>query len=72
MTTETALIIINTFHSDLKNTKELVYDKCGFNLTNPKLNLESLEYGASSFLLNGMTIQHRVSKITPTKTGQFG
>lgn len=69
MTTESR--IINSFHSDLKIAKELVYDKCGFDLTNPKLNSESAEYGACSFGLNGKTIQHRVSKITPTKAGQF-
>jgi hypothetical protein len=34
--------------------------------------LESVEYGACSFRINGKTIQYRVSKITPTKTGQFG
>ncbi len=71
MTTESTLTIINSFHSDLKVVKELVYDKCGFDLTDPKLNSESAEYGACSFGLNGKTIQHRVSKITPTKTGQF-
>ena len=71
MTTENTLTIINSFHSDLKIAKELVYDKCCFNLTDPKLNAESLEYGACSFVLNCLTIQHRVSKITPTKTGQF-
>lgn len=71
MTTESTLTIINSFHSDLKIVKELVYDKCGFILTDPKLNAESLEYGACSFVLNGLTIQHRVSKITPTKSGQF-
>ena len=65
MTTENAL------HNDLKIVKELVYDKCGFRLTNLKLNSESVEYGACSFKLNGQTIEHRVSKITPTKTGQF-
>ena len=41
------------------------------NLINLKWNLESAEYGACSFKLNGKTIQFRVSKITPTKTGQF-
>jgi hypothetical protein len=50
------------YRIDLKIAKELVYDKCGFNLTDPKLNTESLEYGACSFALNGLTIQHRVSK----------
>ncbi|MBK9224090.1 MAG: MepB family protein [Flavobacterium sp.] len=51
--------------------KEIVYDKCGFELSNLKQNLESIEYGACSFELNGKTIQYRVSKITSTKTGQF-
>lgn len=58
-------------HNDLKIVNELVYEKCGFGLTNFKLNSESVEYGACSFEVNGHTIEHRVSKITPTKTGQF-
>lgn len=62
---------LNSIHSDLKFVKELVYDKCGFELTNLKQGLESLEYGACSFRLNGKAIQYRVSKITPTKSGQF-
>lgn len=71
MTTQITLATIHLFHSDLKAAKELVYDKCGFDLTGPKLNSESVEYGACSFRLNGKTIEHRVSKITPTKAGQF-
>jgi hypothetical protein len=71
MTTENTLSKQNSFHNDLKIVKELVYDKCGFDLKNAKLNIESVAYGACSFELNGITIQHRVSKITPTKTGQF-
>jgi hypothetical protein len=71
MITENSLAIINSFHNDLKIAKELVYDKCGFDLTDPKLHIESSAYGACSFQLNGKTIQHRVSKVTPTKTGQF-
>jgi hypothetical protein len=63
--------IISSFHSDLKRAKELVYDKCSFNLTNPKLNAESAAYGACSFELDAKRIQHRTAKITPTKTGQF-
>ena len=62
---------INLFHSDLKIVKEKVYDQCKFHFKNPKLNTESSEYGACSFQLNGKKIQHRVSKITPTKNGQF-
>jgi hypothetical protein len=65
------LTTIDSLHSDLKIVKELVYDKCGFEMTNPNLNTESIEYGACSFGLNGKKIQHRVSKITPTKAGQF-
>jgi len=71
MTTENTLTLLNSIHRDLKVVKELVYDKCGFNLTNLKQNIESKEYGACTFELNGKTIQQRVSKITPTKTGQF-
>lgn len=71
MNTENSLAIINSFHSDLKMAKELVYDPSGLVLTEPKLNSESAEYGACSFKLNGKIILHRVSKITPTKTGQF-
>ena len=69
MITESTLTIINSFHSNLKIAKELIYDKCGFDIKNPKLNSESVEYGACSFYLNRKTIQHGVSKITPTKIG---
>jgi hypothetical protein len=65
MTTETSP------SSPIKLIQELVYDKCGFSLTNLKINTESVDYGACSFELNGNKIEHRVSKITPTKTGQF-
>lgn len=68
---ENTLKIIDLFHSYLKITKELVYDKCGFELTNPMVNTESIEYGACVFQLDKKTIIHRVSKITPTKSGQF-
>ena len=71
MTTENTLTLLNSIHYDLKVVKEYVYDKCDFDLTNLKQNIESKEYGACTFELNGKTIQQRVSKITPTKTGQF-
>ena len=71
MTTENSFKIINSYHSDLKLVKELIYDKCGFDLTNLKMNIEGKEYRACTFELNGKIIQHRFSKITPTKTGQF-
>jgi hypothetical protein len=71
MTTENTLTLLNSIHSDLKVVTELLYDKCGFDLTNLKQTEESKEYGACTFVLNGKTIQQRISKITPTKTGQF-
>lgn len=71
METESKLTTINLFHSDLKLAKELVYDQCGLALSEATLNSEGQAYGACSFKLNGKTIQHRVSKITPTKIGQF-
>ena len=71
MTTKNTLTTLSPIHSDLNVVKEIVYDKCGFELSNLKQNLESIEYGACSFELNGKTIQYRVSKITSTKTGQF-
>ena len=58
-------------YANLITVKELVYDNCGFEFTNLKLNSESVEYGACSFELNGHTVEHRVSKITPAKAGQF-
>jgi hypothetical protein len=65
------LITINPHYIDLKKAKELVYDSIGFELTDLKLDPESVAYKACSFRLNRMIIQYRVSKITPTKTGQF-
>jgi hypothetical protein len=61
----------NSLYAILKVVKELVYDQCGLELTNLKLNAESAEYGACSFRLNALKVEHRFSKITPTKTGQF-
>lgn len=58
-------------NSSLKTIKEFVYDPCGLVCSNFTQHSESVEYEACSFELNGKKIQHRVSKITPTKTGQF-
>jgi hypothetical protein len=63
--------ITNILSADLLLAKELVYDKCGLAMSNAKLHSESKEYGACSFILNELNIEHRVSKITPTKAGQF-
>lgn len=71
MTTANIFTEENSFRNDINDAKTLVYDKCGFDFTVLKLNSESIEYGACSFKLNGKTIQHRSSKTTPIKKGQF-
>ncbi len=59
------------FQSDLELAEELFYKECGFEISNLKLHLESTEYGACTFNLGNHRIEYRVSKITPTKIGQF-
>jgi len=57
--------------SYLTEINELVYDKCGFDISQISFGGESKEYAACTFLLNGRLVIYRVSKITPTKLGQF-
>ena len=57
----------NPLHSELLQ----VYHICNFELSNLAIDAESLEYQACSFKLNSSKIIHRLSKITPTKVGQF-
>jgi hypothetical protein len=61
----------NAFQNDINRAKELVYDQCNLCFGNLNWNAESMEYGACSFELDGKKIEHRTSKITPAKTGQF-
>lgn len=56
---------------DVLVAKNLVYDRCNFVMTDLFMEVESTEYGACTFRLNGMRVIYRSSKITPTKTGQF-
>ncbi len=51
--------------------KKIIYDKCSFNYTYPKLEEENIKYGANTFNLNNLFVKARTAKITPTKTGQF-
>lgn len=69
--TERTTAKIDDLSDELRFIKACAYDKCGFALTDFKRNPESKEYGACSFVLNGKSVQYRVSKITPTKVGQF-
>ncbi|MNT01814.1 MepB protein [compost metagenome] len=52
-------------------TKELVYDKCGLEITQIQKQEESSEYEAHTFKVNNKKIVFRAAKITPTKVGQF-
>ncbi|WP_374173835.1 MepB family protein [Flavobacterium tructae] len=56
---------------DLITAKEILYDGCDFDLTQPQPEAESNEYDAYRFRLNQKNICYRKAKITPTKTGQF-
>ncbi|TKC06512.1 hypothetical protein FA048_14960 [Pedobacter polaris] len=57
--------------NNLAIAKNLIYDKCGFNFSELKIEEESAEYDACTFQLNSKSVLHRTAKITPTKTGQF-
>lgn len=65
------MIDSNNIQQHLYTAKNLVYDKCGFNFGELIIEDESQEYGACTFKLNELKIIFRISKITPTKTGQF-
>ena len=55
----------------LLESKALVFDPIGFELTNCILQEENSAYSACKFELNGNLILFRYAKITPTKIGQF-
>jgi hypothetical protein len=56
---------------NLTHIKTAVYDKCELVISDFKTELESKEYDACRFQLNGLNILSRRAKITPTKAGQF-
>lgn len=55
----------------LEKINSIIYDPLGIELTNFSVEVESHEYGASSFQINGLRAVCRNAKITPTKIGQF-
>jgi hypothetical protein len=58
-------------HPDLYATQNLVFKTCGFKYSKPLPELESAEYAAYSFEVNGSPIRFRAAKTTPIKIGQF-
>ncbi|MGU3375582.1 MepB family protein [Chryseobacterium sp. M5A1_1a] len=55
----------------LKTIEERVFQPLGLEYSNAEEDQESKEYSGFSFTLNHLKIKFRISKITPTKTGQF-
>ncbi len=58
-------------HPELISAQERVYRPCSMACESLLPEAESADYGAYSFLLNGLRIRFRVANITPTKVGQF-
>ena len=58
-------------HNELIYLIKTIYDKFDFNHSDVKSEIESAEYSASTFKLNGFNVKFRSAKITPTKVGQF-
>ncbi len=57
--------------ADLTLVLKSTYDILGYAYSDPIPEKESQEYGACTFVLNGLSVKFRCAKITPTKTGQF-
>ena len=56
----------------LIKTMHEIYEPAGMKITEtPYPEVESAEYGACRFSLNGKNIVFRIAKTTPTKIGQF-
>ena len=55
----------------LKQIKTQIYDQCALEISAFQLELESTEYDACRFDLNGLNIIYRTGKITTKKMGQF-
>lgn len=58
-------------HPDLQIADNRIFKKLNLSFENVIPENESQEYAAASFTLNHYHILFRISKITPTKTGQF-
>lgn len=63
--------LTNRLSSILLTASDLVYSPLDYQINNLQIEDESQEYAACTFELNELKIKHRLSKITPTKTGQF-
>lgn len=62
---------VKSIPNDLLLIQTHVFDVCDYKYTQPLIETESAEYNACQFELNNLFVRFRVSKITPTKVGQF-
>lgn len=58
-------------HPDLQKIVELLFEPKGLQLKNPYAEPEGKDYLAYRFHVNDKKVLFRMSKITPTKSGQF-
>ncbi|SEL49813.1 hypothetical protein SAMN04487910_2638 [Aquimarina amphilecti] len=58
-------------NDNLSEIKIKVYDRCSLEFLEYETELESEEYDASRFKLEGRNVLSRTAKITPKKVGQF-
>lgn len=58
-------------HPDFTATVDLVYRPIGLECSSLEAEPESADYGACRLVMSGRSLLFRVSKITPTKQGQF-
>jgi hypothetical protein len=56
---------------DLQIIQDRVFDTIGLKYTPANFDVESSDYHACSFSVEGRSIKYRQAKITPTKNGQF-
>lgn len=56
---------------NLETIEEQLFHPLGLSCSNIEEDLECREYSGFNFNLNEQNIKFRISKITPTKTGQF-
>ncbi|AWG22317.1 hypothetical protein FFWV33_12695 [Flavobacterium faecale] len=56
---------------EIKHLDEVLFNAIGLSIAAVQAEVESTGYSAHTFLLGELSIKFRVSKITPTKTGQF-
>lgn len=58
-------------YPELEYITKNIFEKCKIKITHVVSELESQDYLALNFKLNGCLAKFRKAKITPTKTGQF-